>query len=584
MSGRSGGPSAKRHILSRDHGCTMSDEASRLPAAAVCQPPGAARNEGSGPCGEAAQLQEALSQQPLPRGLEALCQGTLDVVRALQDAQHHHLQGRLLLARLLYDAILALEPEHHDALHGLAVVLIQRGDARSGLELLGRAVDRHGMTVPLDQTLARLTALALEQLAQRAPEAGTDRLARHLQALAPLLPKLRQSPAAYAHLLQHFAAAASLRGKEGRPGEALGFAKVAACIDPARFEILFNLGYFTEMSGGFEEAAGLYRRAAVAAADRSRHAHAGMMLMHLFFRMGRWDAFKELLALKYEYEPVRWWTTHWPMPLWDGRIRPGARILIHGESGFGDVIQCLRYADYLHQNGMTVHMVCVPALKALCALGKGVTSVVSQGDRLPAADFRVQSFDLFYMLETDPTRCFGSAAYIDIAKSPHQAPMLERRPGDVLIGIKWTTTDPSKDLPLALFAKLLVRDGIRLISLQPEPPGEEASGLGLTVERPLDPYFADREQAFVSTAWVIHQMDLVITADSVIAHLAGAVGATTWVALRPVPDCRWLVGRSDSPFYDSATLFRQQPEEPWSAVFDRMAKALRRQLGLADAA
>ncbi|WP_451988029.1 hypothetical protein [Azospirillum endophyticum] len=533
-------------------------------------------------------MQDALGRQPLPRGLEALCQGPLDVAIALHDAQHHHLQGRLLLARLLYDAILALEPGHHDALHGLAVLLIQRGDAMGGLELLGRAVDRHGMTAPLDQTLARLTTLALEQLAQRAPEAGTDRLARHLQALAPLLPKLRQSPAAYAQLLQHFAAASSLRGKEGRPGEALGFARVAACIDPARFEILFNLGYFTEMSGAFEAAAGLYRRAAVAAADRSRHAHASMMLMHLFFRLGRWDAFKELLALKYAYEPVRWWTSHWPMPLWDGRIRPGARILIHGESGFGDVIQCLRYADYLHQHGMTAHIVCVPALKALCALGKGVTSVVSQGDRLPAADFRVQSFDLFYMLEADPARCFGSAAYIDIAKSPHQAPMLERRPGDFLIGIKWTTTDPSKDLPLALFAKLLVRAGIRLISLQPEPPGEAASdqgaaGPGLTVERPLDPYFADREQAFVSTAWVIHQMDLVITADSVIAHLAGAVGAPTWVALRPVPDCRWLVGRSDSPFYDSATLFRQQPDEPWSAVFDRMAEALHRHLGLTGA-
>ncbi len=562
----------------------MSDEASRLPAAAVAQGPGTAQDAGGPPRGEAAQLQDALDRQSLPRGLEALCQGPLDLAAALQDAQHHHLQGRLLLARLLYDAILALEPGHHDALHGLAVVLIQRGDAMGGLQLLGRAVDRHGMTAPLDQTFGRLAALALEQLVRHAPEAGTDRLARHLQALAPLLPKLRQSPAAYAQLLQHFAAAASLCGKEGRPGEALGFARVAACIDPARFEILFNLGYFTEMSGGFEAAARLYRRAAAGAPDRSRHAHAGMMLMHLFFRMGRWAEFKGLLALKYEYEPVRWWTTHWPMPLWDGHIRPGARILIHGESGFGDVIQCLRYADYLHQHGMTAHLVCVPALKALCALGKGVTSVVSQGDRLPAADFRVQSFDLFYMLESDPARCFGSAAYIDIAKSPHRTPMLERRQGEVLIGIKWTTTDPSKDLPLALFAKLLVRDGIRLVSLQPEPPDESASGLGLAVERPLDPYFADREQAFVSTAWVIHQMDLVITADSVIAHLAGAVGTPTWVALRPVPDCRWLIERSDSPFYDSATLFRQQPDEPWSAVFDRMAAALRRHLGLADAA
>ncbi|MCG5238943.1 hypothetical protein [Azospirillum doebereinerae] len=485
------------------------------------------------------------------------------------DARHHHSEGRLFVARLLYDAILAVEPTHHDALHGLAVLLVQWGDVKGGLDLIGRAVDRHGMTNDLDRTLARLTRFYLERFVQ-----PTDGLSRRIDVIAPLMPKLRQSPAAYEQLFFHFGGATPKLRREGHYRTAARFAKVATLIEPGRFDILFNLGFFLEADGDFEGAAAAYRHAA-AAGDRSQHAHACMMSMHLAFRLGRWSEFKGLLAHKYDYDVVGWWKTHLPVPIWDGTIREGARILINGESGFGDVIQCLRYADYFSQRGMIVHIVCVPGLKALCALGKGVTSALTQGDRLPPVDFRAQSFDLFYTLETDAARCFGSGPYIEIAKSPHRAPTLERRDGDVLIGIKWTTTDATKDLPLALFAKLLLRDGIRLVSLQPEPPDAES---GLTVERPLDSYFADPAYAFVSTAWVIDQMDLVVTADSVIAHLAGAVGAKTWVALKPVPDCRWLVDRTDTPFYDSATLFRQAPDEPWSAVFDRMAEALRQRL------
>jgi len=558
----------------------MSDETSCVPVTATARP-----SEGR-TGGEAARLHEAIlhgagGNDALPQGLEALCQGAVEPAAALRDAQHNHREGRLLAARLLYDAILAQDPAHHDALHGLALLLVQRGDLGAGLDLLGRAVDRHGMTVVLDQTFTRLAELCLERIAEPPSPPVADELARQLRILGPLLPRFRRSPGAEAQLLRHFHRVSGKQGREGRPREAVRFAQVAASLAPARFEVLFNIAYFTEMSGDFESAVPLYRRAAMAAADRSSHAHASIMLMHLFFRLGRWSEFRGLLALKYEYDVVRWWTTHWPIPVWDGTMRPSARILIYGESGFGDVIQCLRYADYFHQRGMVAHVVCVPALKALCALGKGVSSVITQGERLPAVDFRVQSFDLFYTLETDPARCFGSGPYIEIAKSPHRAPMLERREGEFLIGIKWTTTDRTKDLPLELFSKLLVRDGIRLVSLQPEPP-ETADGP--VVERPLDPHFSDPALSFVSTAWVIHQMDLVVTADSVVAHLAGAVGAQTWVALRPVPDCRWLVDRDDTPFYDSATLFRQGADEPWSAVFERMAGALRRRLGLAGPA
>ncbi|QCG93017.1 glycosyltransferase family 9 protein (plasmid) [Azospirillum sp. TSA2s] len=517
--------------------------------------------------GDAEHLRAALEAGALPLGMTALAQGRPP---RLADATHHHRAGHSLLARLMYAAVLQAEPEHPDALHNAAILLIQDGRLLDGLEQLTLLAERHGITPAVATSLASVTKLWLDAL-DRAP----DDPQHHVEAVAPLLSRLPAVPGAYTQLLLHFGNRAARLPKQGKHAEAVRFGGVALAFDPGRHDLWFNLGYATEMGGGFEDAAGLYRRAAAAAADASTRAYALLMLMHLMFRLGRWEAFETLLPHKYDYAPLHWWKSYLPVPIWDGTIRPGSRILINGESGFGDVIQCLRYAAYFHERGMTAYILCDRRMKSLCALGKGVAGAFTHGERIPAVDVRAQSFDLFYMLERDAQRTFHSAAYIDIARSPHQAPMLERKPGERLVGIKWTTTDPAKDIPLALFARLLVRPGIRLISLQPEPPDEAVE---LTVERPLDPWFADAEHSFTSTAWAIAQMDLVVTADSVIAHLAGAVGTTAWVALRAVPDCRWLVDRSDCPFYDSLTLFRQSQAGGWEAVVNAMASELHRRL------
>lgn len=534
----------------------------RADALAICN----ALADGSGQA-DAAHLRDALEAGGLPIGLTALAQGRAP---APADAAHHHRNGRPLLARLMYEAILRTTPGHRQALHNLAVLHIQQGRLLEGLDLLQELDERHGMTDGLAATLAEVTTLCLEAMGRLPDEPG-----RHLRAVAPLLSRLPPVAGAYMQLLLHFGNRAARLPKQGKHADAVAFGRIALAFDPGRYDLWFNLGYATEMGGGFEEAVGLYGRAADAATDASTRAYALLMLMHLMFRLGRWEAFDSLLPHKYDYAPLHWWKTYLPVPIWDGTLRPGSRILINGESGFGDVIQCLRYAAYFQERGMTAYILCDRRMTSLCALGRGVSGAFTHGERIPAVDVRAQSFDLFYMLERDAQRTFHSAAYIDIARSPHRAPMLERKPGERLIGIKWTTTDPTKDIPLALFARLLVRPGIRLISLQPEPP-DEASGL--TVERPLDPWFGDAEHSFTSTAWAIAQMDLVVTADSVIAHLAGAVGTTAWVALRAVPDCRWLVDRSDCPFYDSLTLFRQPEAADWDTVMNAMAAELRRHL------
>jgi hypothetical protein len=146
------------------------------------------------------------------------------------------------------------------------------------------------------------------------------------------------------------------------------------------------------------------------------------------------------------------------------------------------------------------------------------------------------------------------------------------------IGIAWqgsaaNRTDPWRSIPLAQFAPLAGLDGVRLISLQKGPGSEQVSRITFPVTD-LGPELDTASGPFMDTAAVIKDLDLVVTADTAIAHLAGALGVPVWVTLPAVPDWRWLLGRKDSPWYPSMRLFRQERRGDWEGVFQRMAAAL----------
>jgi hypothetical protein len=149
------------------------------------------------------------------------------------------------------------------------------------------------------------------------------------------------------------------------------------------------------------------------------------------------------------------------------------------------------------------------------------------------------------------------------------------------IGIAWQGNpdnwlDAGRSIPLAEFAPLAELPGVRLISLQKVPGAEqiEAASFSSRIERPMDASDKSAE-SLLDTAALIANLNLVVTSDSMLAHLAGALGAPTFVALRRVPDWRWLIGRDDSPWYPAARLFRQNAEGAWAEVFGRIADATR---------
>jgi hypothetical protein len=290
-----------------------------------------------------------------------------------------------------------------------------------------------------------------------------------------------------------------------------------------------------------------------------------------------------------EYE-WRWkckeFTPHiFPQPVWTGESLAGKAILLHAEQGFGDTIQFIRFASILKRQGATVILGCPNQLLQLLQGFPGVDLLIGENDVLPAFDVHAPLLSLPGILKTTIETIPASIPYF-LAK-----PALLEQWRDRLnkfegfkIGISWQGNpffrdDRLRSIPLRCFAHLAEIPGVHLIGLQ--------RGFGIEQVEELRDLFPvadlgnelDRESGpFMDTAAVMKNLDLVITADTAVAHLAGALGVPTWVALSIAPNWRWMLGRSDSPWYPTLRLFRQKELGNWPAVFEEMKEALLQRL------
>jgi len=263
------------------------------------------------------------------------------------------------------------------------------------------------------------------------------------------------------------------------------------------------------------------------------------------------------------------------VPQWDGTPLAGATVLLRAEQGFGDTIQFVRFAWVLQQGGAKVVVECQPALVALLAHAPGVQAVVARGSDLPPCDVAIPIASL--------PRVLGVT---DIASIPAQVPYLAPAPLLVLqwrerlashrgfrIGIAWRGSrghpqDCHRSIPPQCVAALAEVPGVMLINLQVGTTAPQ----GLPFIEPRQDYSSNA--TFDETLAIVADLDLVITCDTALAHLAGASNMPVWIALALVPDWRWLLDREDSPWYPSARLFRQTRLDDWPEVFVRIAAAL----------
>lgn len=273
-------------------------------------------------------------------------------------------------------------------------------------------------------------------------------------------------------------------------------------------------------------------------------------------------------------------------PRWDGRDTDGEPILIETEQGMGDCIQFAGFAAHLAKRGHRVRIMTLPALVPLLRSLPGIEAVTADWRAESDPKFWLPLMSLPFVLKTTPATVPFEGAYLS-AEPERIAAWRERLRGDGFkIGIAWQGNrqnwlDAGRSIPLAAFQPLATIAGVRLISLQKRPGAEQIDGFGGTVERVLDETDTGGD-ALLDTAAVLANLDLIVTSDSMMAHLAGALARPTFVALRRVPDWRWLLDRDDSPFYPTARLFRQESEGDWTPVFERIVQEVRARIAAGD--
>jgi tetratricopeptide (TPR) repeat protein len=273
-----------------------------------------------------------------------------------------------------------------------------------------------------------------------------------------------------------------------------------------------------------------------------------------------------------------------PQPLWTGeQDAAGKTIFVHWEQGLGDAIMFSRYVAPLKETGARVVM-SVP--EKLAALFRGFAPEVQilSGLKTPDAfDYHTPMASLMLSLRPSVDTIPAFDSYLKA--EPERVARWRSHIGDkgFKVGIAWqgarVSNDIGRSMALAHFAPLAAIAGVRLISLQKGEGAEQLKSLpaSMNVET-LGEDFDAGPDAFLDTAAVMEACDLVISSDTAIPHLAGALGRPVWIALRHSPEWRWFLSRSDSPWYPSATLFRQSTPGDWKDVFSSMAVKLREKL------
>jgi hypothetical protein len=276
-----------------------------------------------------------------------------------------------------------------------------------------------------------------------------------------------------------------------------------------------------------------------------------------------------------------------PHPRWDGSPQPGKTLLVHTEQGAGDAIQFIRFVRQARERVGKVLLIAPDSLQALFSTAAGVDEIRGAGDIAEQAfDLHIPLLslptDLGTTLETIP----NSSPYLQVPPdrridlATHLQPATCNLPLPLRIGIAWAGSptqgnDRNRSAHLADFAPLFEVPGIEWHSLQVGEKRAELDALRSTHHASLVEDWGPMIKDWVDTAAIVSQLDLVISVDTGVVHLAGALGVPAWVLLCYAPDWRWLLARSDTPWYPAARLFRQPRPRDWASVMAEAAAALR---------
>ena len=262
-------------------------------------------------------------------------------------------------------------------------------------------------------------------------------------------------------------------------------------------------------------------------------------------------------------------------PAWQGEPFHGKTLLLWAEQGLGDALMFIRYLPLVKALGGRVFLETWPTLMGVAATCAGVDSLVPKGAPAPQFDLQASLLSLPWIFRTDLSSIPAEVPYLNVPDDvPHRQPLLERLASaseSTRIGLVWAGSpghvrDFERSVPVAALAPLAALSGVTWFSFQ----------LG-KLEIPLLPNLislAPFLKNFSDTAYALSGMDLLITVDTAVAHLAGALGIPTLLLLSFQPDFRWLLDRNDSPWYPTVRLYRQSAYGDWGSVIQQVLQEL----------
>ncbi len=469
-----------------------------------------------------------------------------------------HQQGLLADAERVYREILQRQPNHFDALHLLGVIALQTRDTARAAELIGKAIELNANIATAHSNLGK----ALHDLNR--PE----------QALASFDKAIALEPG--------FAMAHNNRGNLlvglVRPAEALVSLDKAIALEPGLAMAHNNRAIALENLKRPEEALASYDRAIALKPD---YAEAYWNQSICFLLLGRFEqGWRQYEWRKKCDEPIA--PRSFPQPLWLGEQDiAGKTLFIWSEQGLGDTIQFCRYGKLAQARGAKVVMSVPQPLHGLLQRTEPTIAVIGE-DEVPAEfDYHCPLLSLPLAFATTLETIPAEQPYLKADEtlqrkwSTRLPPKTRPRIGLVWSGRADTNKRRNRSIELERLLPILSPDA-DWISLQ-----KEAGPNDLAVLRQFGriAFFGDKLKDFSDTAALLDLMDHVITIDTSVAHLAGAMGKPVWILLPYHPDWRWLLDRDDSPWYPSARLFRQQQIGNWAGVIDRVGNELRSVVG-----
>jgi len=360
--------------------------------------------------------------------------------------------------------------------------------------------------------------------------------------------------------------------RQGETGEGCKALQQAVRLDPHYPEAWQNMGLLQQSLGLFNEAYCSFQRALRLRPDYPT-ARWNLSLLQLLigdYEHG-WANFEARFA---KQPPVA--SRHGGIPRWRGESLAGRRLLIHAEQGYGDTIQFLRFVPILAQTGAEIVLeVQDDRLRPLALTLDSDCTIITRAEPAPKADLQIPLMSIPAILGITPETVPNTVPYLfpDPEKVSRWGSHLEHK-AKLRIGLVWKgrdehVNDRFRSCPLELFVPLFELPGIAWYSLQVGAGRDQMDS-----RYPLhDP--AKTVEDFGDTAAIMSQLDMIISVDTAVAHLSGALGCTTWLLLPFAPDWRWGVGSDRTPWYPSMRLFRQQNPGNWNDVMDSIEAALR---------